>query len=174
MKDQSEDVMNIVRKMEGAPSLEFTGEYVPDPEQVKAWEQGPNQEYNGEYRYFNKPPTVLRKLLEEEKDESEKVAIEAAIKYWMGNKGLGDPDDPRATIAGEPYRGEPKPDIRFNNLKDSVKDRKPVSHITVMGDMRRDSFDVGAEIGQRGLPDSLKNFEGLGMVEGPGGIWEEV
>lgn len=156
-----ESIQDIVRKMDGAPDFDLTGEFQPDPEEVKAWQEPLSQEDNGEFRYANKSPTELRRMIEEETDPVERDQMVKIMDQFIRRGMASDPDDPKPTRAGEPYRGEPKPDIRFPSARAMGEAVKPVSHVISGGSLGRD------------LPDAVKNGEGLGMIEGVGGVWEE-
>ena len=125
-----------------------------------------NCNYNGEFRYANKSPQELRKLLEAEVNPEERDVLEWTLLAFQA-KGWAEsnPDDPRATRAGEPYRGEPRAAARPDSIGDIVKGRKPVEHILVRGEMSVDG--LGVNVGK------VKDFSGLGMVEGVAGVWEE-
>lgn len=155
-----ENVQDLVRKMDGAPDFDLTGEFQPDPEAVKAWKEPLSQEDNGEFRYANKSPTELRRMIETETDPIEKVQMVKIMDQFIRLGWAGNPDDPKATMAGEPYRGEPKPDVRFPSARAMGEAVTPVSHVT------------GGGTGIR-LPEAVKSGEGLGMVHGVGGVWEE-
>ena len=163
----STKMLDLVRQtVEGSTDEEFTGEFHHDPKEVKAWQTPLSQEYNGEFRYANKSPQELRKLLEAEVNSEERDVLEWTLLAFQA-KGWAEsnPDDPRATRAGEPYRGEPRAAARPDSIGDIVKGRKPVEHILVRGEMSVDG--LGVNVGK------VKDFSGLGMVEGVAGVWEE-
>ena len=160
MNDPFSKVLDLARQVEGGTDQEFTGEFHPDLEAVKAWQIPLTQEDNGEFRYGNKSPTELRRMIEVEKDPVEKAQMLKIMDQFIARKWAIDPDDPLATMAGDPYRGEPKPDIRPESILSMGKEVKPTSH--VVGDS-----------GGRSIPELSKSGAGLGMVQGPGGIWEE-
>jgi hypothetical protein len=129
-------------------------DYVADEMDGKA-----DQEYHGEFRYFNKPPQELHRLLEVERNPGEIEAIERALEYWAiqaRKTTCGGGAGP--TIAGEPYRGETRAVEAPASIAEMVKGRKPVAHVKVGEDFRTSRIEAGM---------------GLGMVKGPGGIWEE-
>lgn len=160
MKDPFAKVLDLARQVQGATDQEFTGEFVPDPEEVKAWQEGPDQEYNGEFRYGNKSPTELRRMIEAETDPVEKAQMVKIMGMFIARGLASDPDDPKPTRAGEPYRGEPKEEDRPESILELGKSVKPVEAAAIVG-------------GGRGIPPLAKSGDGLGMVEGPGGVWEE-
>ena len=161
MSDQFAKVLDLARQVKGGTDQEFTGEFHPDPEEVRAWQTPLPQTDDGEFRYANKSPMELRRMIEVETDLIEKKQMVKIMDQFIARRWAIDPDDPRATRAGEPYRGEPKPDVRPVTMLAMGKAVKPVSHV-VVGDI------------DKGVPEIAKGGEGLGMVECSGGIWEEV
>lgn len=85
---------------------DIDGEYVPDPEQVAAWEDevGARPQYGNELRYVNCGPTKIRNLLETETDPRERAALEQAYKAWQGIAPMQ--HDPSSM--GWVHRGEPR------------------------------------------------------------------
>lgn len=162
MSDPFTKVLDLARQVKGGTDQEFVGELHPDPEEVKAWQTPLTQEDNGEFRYANKSPTELRRMIAAETDPVEKKQMLKIMDQFIARRWASDPDDPRATLAGEPYRGEPKPDVRPESMLALGQSVNPVSHVV-----------VGSAIGEK-IPEGAKSGEGLGMVEGPGGVWEEV
>lgn len=160
MKDQASSVLDLARKVEGGTDQEFTGEFHPDQEAVKAWQTPLPQEDNGEFRYANKSPTELRRMIEEETDPVEKAQMRRVMGQFEARGWARDPDDPRANQGGEPYRGEPREAVGAESMKALGEAVEPVGAVIVGG-------------GGRELPKLTKSGEGLGMVEGPGGVWEE-
>ena len=159
MSDPFAKVLDLARQVHGGTDQEFTGEFHPDEDEVKAWRTPLSQVDNGEFQYANKSPTELRRMIEEETD-AVKIAQMSRIMSQFIARGWAASDDPRITQGSGPYRGETKPDIRPESILVMGKDVKPVPN--VMGDS-----------GGRSISDLSKNGEGLGMVEGPGGVWEE-
>jgi len=129
-----------------------------------------DQDYGGEFRYADKSPQELRRLLEAETNPAERDAIERTLMVFQAKGWAGSTDDPKATTAGEPYRGEPKTEARPESIGEMVARRKPASHIFA-DEMRRDALDAGIVSGDRELPE--QNGEGLGMTRLPTGAWEE-
>lgn len=161
MKDPFSKVLDLARQGSDGTDQEFTGEFDPDPEAVKAWQEGPNQEDNGEFRYGNKSPTELRRMIETETDPIEKAQMEKIMSMFVSRGLASDPDNPKATTAGEPYRGEPKEVDRPKSISEMGRRVNPVEAVAFVG-------------GGREIPSTAKSGEGLGMVEGPGGVWEET
>jgi len=164
MNDPFAKVLDLARKASGSEQ-EFVGEFHPDQEEVKAWASPLSQEDNGEFRYANKSPTELRRMIEEEQDPVEKAQMVKIMDQFIAKKWAA-LDDPRLTQSEGPYRGEPKPDIRPESIRKMGQTMKTVSHVLPVGNL-----DVG-NMGD-GISEMAKNGEGLGMVQGPGGIWEE-
>ena len=164
-----EGVLDIARRENGKQDVDFTGVFEPDAEAVEAWATPLSQEYNGEFRYFNKSPMELRRLLLIEENQSEIDAINAALEYRKSKS-------PSSGIveAGEPYRGEPREVATPVSIIAMARDRNVVEHVYSNEGMRRDSMDVGVPVGKavRGL----EKIDGLGlnMVETVGGMWEEM
>jgi len=163
MSDHSK-VLDLARKCSDGTDQVFEEDGKLDEVEDREWHEllAQAQEYHGEYRYANKTPQELRRLLETETNQDERDALEWTLMAFQA-KGwaAGDPDDPKATKAGEPYRGETKVAITSESISVLAKDRNPVKYVESVGQM-----------GQ-GIPERLKSGEGLGMVQGPGGIWEE-
>jgi hypothetical protein len=155
-----ESIQDLVRKMDGVPDFDLTGEFHPDPEEVEAWRIPLSQEDTGEFRYANKSPMELRRMIAAETDPVEKAQMEKIMDIFVRKGWAINEDDAKPTRAGEPYRGEPKPDVRFQSARAMGEAVKPVSHVFYGGE-------------GRGIPDLAKSGEGLGMVEGAGGVWEE-
>jgi len=154
------------RTVDGGTEKEFVGEFHHDPKDVKEWQTSSSQEYNEEFRYANKSPQELRRLLEAETNPEERDVLEWTLLAFQA-KGWAEsnPDDPKATRAGEPYRGEPRAVARPDSIGVLAKDRKPVEHILVGGQLSLDG--LGVNVGK------VKDFSGLGMVEGVAGVWVE-
>ena len=136
------------------------GEFHPDPEAVEAWQEGPDQSDNGEFRYGNKSPTELRRMIEVETDPVEREQMCKIMDQFIRRGLASDPDDPRLTSGGEPDRGDPRDVATPGSLTEMVKDRELVISDGVAGG--------------RELPEALRSGEGLGMDEGPAGVWEET
>jgi hypothetical protein len=132
-----------------------------------------DQDYGGEFRYVNKSPQELRRLLASETDPVERDAIEWTLLVFQV-KGWAAGNDAKATTAGEPYRGEPKVAASPDSIREMVEGRQPVDQILVGDGLRRDSLDAGFVADGRGIPEAAKSGDGLGMVEGAAGIWEET
>ena len=152
-------VLDLARQVIGGTDQVFTEEGQINEEDERLWQEtlAKARDYNGEFRYVNKSPTELKRLLETETRPEELEAIELALRYWRSQDPLP------GTTAGEPYRGEPKVAITADSISALARDRNPVEF-------------VPESIGQmgQGLPEKFKSGEGLGMVQGPGGIWEET
>lgn len=161
MSDPFSKVLDLARKVNGGTDQEFTGEFHPDQEAVEAWRTPLSQEDNGEFRYGNKSPMELRRMIEVEADPVEKGQMERILNMFIARGLAIDEDDPRATRAGEPYRGEKRGDVRPESISALGESVRPVGHVS------------GGKEG-RHLSDDVKNGDGLGMIEGPGGVWEEV
>jgi len=160
MADPFSKVLDLARQVKGGTDQEFTGEFHPDPEEVRDWQTPLSQEDNGEFQYANKSPTELRRMIEAETDSVKLTQMNRIMSIFIAKKWAIDPNDPRATRAGEPYRGEPKADIRPESILSMGKDVKPGPNM--VGDS-----------GGKSIADLSKSGEGLGMVQGPGGVWEE-
>ena len=100
-------VLDFARKGTSGNDQEFTGEFQPDPDQVNQFGTA-DQEDDGKYRYANKSPQELRRLLAAETNPVERDALEWTLLVFQAKKWASDPNDPKATRAGEPYRGEPR------------------------------------------------------------------
>lgn len=166
-----EGMMDLARKSAGKLDADFTGVFEPDPEAVKAWATPLSQDDNGEFRHFNKSPQELKELLDQEQDPDEVAAIEKALQFWGANNGFTDPNDSRATQAGEPYRGEPKIADTPKSIKAMVEGRQPVDHIYVLNTLRRNNMDPEIVVDKNTKPEEF--VDGMGLVKGPAGIWEE-
>jgi len=160
MADHFSKMLDFARQGDSGTDQEFTGEFHPDSEEVKAWQTPLSQEDNGEFQYANKSPTELRRMIEVERDAVRLTQMNKIMSQFIVRGWAIDQDDPRAIRAGEPYRGEPKKDIRPESILKMGKDVKPVSN--VVGDS-----------GGRSISDLSKSGDGMGMVKGPGGVWEE-
>jgi hypothetical protein len=57
-------VLDLARQVNGGTGREFTGEFHPDHEAVEAWRTPLSQKDDGEFRYGNKSPTELRRMIE--------------------------------------------------------------------------------------------------------------
>lgn len=103
--NQFDSVMELKRRLVGEPNADFTGVFEPDPAEVEKWGRA-DQSYEGQWRYVNKSPMELRRMLETEEDADEIEAIQAALEYWAhvsrGKKVSGG----AGCDIGEPYRGE--------------------------------------------------------------------
>jgi hypothetical protein len=160
-----ESVLDIARKENGKEDVDFTGVFEPDEEAVKAWATPLSQEYNGEFRYYNKSPMELRRLLSIETDEAEIEAINNALAYWKSKASS-------IAEAGEPYRGEERAVSTPESITAMVKDRKVAKHI--YGDQGSRMENVDGDCSGNGSP-GLEKFDGsgFGMVETATGVWEE-
>jgi len=102
---------------------EFEGEFFPpddDPVEV-------DQEYNDEFRYVNLGPEAIARRLRTEADPEERKALMLAKAAWARNTRIE---------AGEPYRGEKRPDVRAGSMSELASKVRPVAHAFVMGELR--------------------------------------
>ena len=152
-------VLDLARLGVGGTDQVFTEEGQIDEESERLWQEtlANARKYNDEFRYVNKSPTELGRLLLTEDSPEELEAINLALQYWNSKSPKS------GTTAGEPYRGEPKETITAESILELAKDRNPEQHIYVS------DHPIGI-----GLPQKFGNGEGLGMVEGVGGVWEEI
>lgn len=106
------------------------GEYIPDPEQVAAWEEeaGVRPQYGNELRYVNCGPTKIRNLLETETDPRERQALEQAYKAWQGIAPMQ--HDPASM--GWVHRGEPR-EANHTTLQEMAANVDPVPYEYDMG-----------------------------------------
>jgi len=161
MSDPFSKVLDLARQENGGTDQEFTGEFHPDQEAVEAWRKPLSQEDDGEFRYGNKSPMELRRMIEVEVDPIEKAQMERILSMFVARGLAIDEDDPRPTRAGEPYRGEKREDVRPKSMLAIGESVIPVVYVS------------GGKEG-RHLSDDVRNGDGLGMIEGPGGVWEEL
>ena len=146
---QFDSVMELKRRLVGEPNADFTGVFEPDPAEVEKWGRA-DQSYNGEWRYINKTPMELRRLLETEQDPQEIEAIQLALDYWacaekgkMVGGGAG-------CEVGEPYRGEAREvatltSIRAMERKEGAMERVSGRFTEVAKQVR--TGDLGEELG---------------------------
>ena len=127
--EESDQVLGLARKTTGGDDRVFTGEFHPDKEQVAAWQSGPDQSYSGEYRYANKSPTELRRMIEVETDPVEKERMIWTMEQWQKRGRAIDPDAPRPIGAGEPGRGEPREVKVVESVTELARECRPVSHV---------------------------------------------
>jgi hypothetical protein len=154
-------MLDLARQVEGGTDQDFTGEFHPDPVAVKAWQTPLPQEDDGEFRYGNKSPTELRRMIEVEDDPVEKAQMQKIMNQFIARGWARNPDDPRSNQGGEPYRGEPKKAVVAKSMRDLGDAVDPVAAV-IAGESGRD------------LSELSRSGEGLGMVERPGGVWEEM
>lgn len=115
--------------------VEFEGEFFPpddDPAEV-------DQEYHGELRRVNLGPAVIARRLETETDPEERRALETAKTAWAKMGGYAG----ARTRAGEPYRGEKRPDVRARSMSELASKVKPVAHAFVLGELRAPGASEG-------------------------------
>ena len=139
---------------------DLTGEFHPDQDAVAAWQAGPDQEYHGEFRYGNKSPTELRRMIDNETDPVEKVQMQKIMDRFIA---MGLANDPNIMQGGEPYRGEDISVTHAENMK-ALAESVNIGPEMIKG--------TNAGMGQK-LSDLHQKGETLGMVKGIGGIWEE-
>ena len=83
----------------------------------------PDQSYNGEFRYVNCSPMKLRRMMADEQDPEELAAMELAMSFHRSRSSMHE--------AGSVERGEPRKDIRVDDLRGTFRER--VNHVFVQG-----------------------------------------
>jgi len=111
-------------------------EFVYDPEEDEGWGKA-DQEYDGELRHVNKPPTVLRRMAASEPAEGEVAAIQAAMRAWAvmqpGMRGAGG-----GVEAGSVDRGEPREAIMASSMMELASSAERVAWPSVGGTLSTD------------------------------------
>jgi hypothetical protein len=97
----------------------------------------------GEFRYFNVPPNVLRRMLGEGVPEGERALVERALSAWEGVAPLMSV----GIEAGEPFRGEPREAVKASRLVELVRPGDRAEHVFVMGSMFADGESGGTPSG---------------------------
>jgi len=151
-------------------------ELAKNPEPISECLQGEqdgkaDQAYNGAFRYVNKSPQDLKRLLDTEKNPKEGKTIQVALEFWSKKGGFNNPNDPRATTAGEPYRGDIKKADTPKDIRETVAGRNPQGHISVLNTLRQKPTDAYIVEDIKTKPEEYAS--GMGMVKGTAGIWEE-
>ena len=129
---QRSSMLELVRRTcdDALDMPDFEGVYEPEPEQVRAWQEREAETYGGELRYVNLGPQEVIRRLEAESDPVEKVALQAAERYWQRAGGYAASG---YTEAGSVFRSEPREAVYANSMSELAQAVAPVSHVTVMG-----------------------------------------
>lgn len=159
---QRASMLDLVRRTcDDARGLDsFEGVYEPDPDQVAAWENQEAEEYGGEFRFVNVPPTRLAHMVEMDNNPDDQKAMEVALTFWRGQGGGAE--------AGEPYRGEPREAIVATSMRELAAAVSPVSHVFLGGTLRAGGMpSMGEPVGHGEYRDLGVIDWGLLMSMGP-------
>jgi hypothetical protein len=80
-------------------------------------------EYHDEFRYVNIGVAKIRELIKSETDPEELKVLNSSLKMLLAIQPIS------LLGVGEPYRGEPRPNIIVNSLSECINKESRVTHV---------------------------------------------
>jgi hypothetical protein len=153
-------MLDYVKSSMGHEDYEAEGVFEQDPDVQAEWQEPVSQEYGGEFRYINLGPAKVAKMMESigsMADPGEREALQVAHRYWGMKKGYSaKPED-----LGWVHRGEPREAVRAASMRELASGGNRVSHVSVMGSLRKSGPPGGSSGGEPGELLGIIDFDWL-------------